>query len=128
MVAGGTAAITSLSGCSGILGSNEPDGTTEEGPEPPLTPEELAAEVPDDATITIYTAPGSPGSWENLVSIVSDEFDVDLDSEVFVSDTGVISQRVIQERQADSDKVDVLRQADEINERFQSEGTELIRK
>lgn len=128
LVAGGATMLSALSGCSGLLGSSQSNEGPSEGPEPPWTTEELAAEVTDGSTITIYAGAGTPEAWENLVGVINEEFDTNLKPQVFVSDGGDVAQRIIQERQADRDQVDVITQASDLNDRIHQEGKDAIGK
>jgi ABC-type Fe3+ transport system substrate-binding protein len=130
VAAGGTAALAALGGCAGILGSGQRDGsdTGTDRPEPPWTTEQLAEQVDDGTTVTIYAGAGSPGAWEQLVAVVNDEFGTDLRPEVFVSDGGDVAQRIIQERQADRDQADVITQASDLNDRIHQQGRDAVGK
>ncbi len=131
-MAGGAAALTTLSGCSGLLGSSQadddPEGGSTEGPEQPWTTEELAEQVENGSTITIYAGAGTPQAWEDLVAVINDEFGTNLEPEVTVSDGGDIAQRIIQERQADRDHSDIITQASDLNDRIHQEGKDAIGK
>lgn len=132
LLAGGTAALTSLAGCSGLLGSNsssdDPGTETSVAPEAPWTTEELADYVEDGSTLTIYAGAGTPQAWENLVAVVNDEFGTNLEPSVTVSDGGQIAQKIIQERQADRDQADVISQGSDLYDRLHEKGREAVGK
>lgn len=128
IVAGGAAALTSLSGCGGILGSGESADETTDALETPWTTEQLADRVEDGTTLTIYAGAGQPDAWEGLVDVVNDEFGTDLDVDLFVSDGGDVAQRIIQERQAGRDQADVISQASDLNDRLHQEGRDAVGK
>jgi ABC-type glycerol-3-phosphate transport system substrate-binding protein len=128
LIAGGTAAITALSGCSGVIGSGTTTTESPDGPAPPWTTDELAAHVEDGSTLTIYAGAGTPAAWENLVAVVNDEFDMNLEPEVFVSDGGDVAQRVIQERQAGRDQADIISQGSDLYDRLHRKGREAVGK
>jgi ABC-type Fe3+ transport system substrate-binding protein len=121
LATGSAVSVASLVGCLGGGGSgNGADG--DEGPEPPWTTEELVDRVDDGTTVNIYSATGDTPTWESLVEVINDEFDAGLESNVFNSDGGTISQRIIQERQADEDTADVVAVASDIEDQILSEG------
>jgi len=128
LITGGAAAMTALSGCSGLFGSNEPEQESPEKLDPPWTTDELAAKVDDGTTLTIYAGAGTPAAWESLVEVVNDEFDMSLEPEVFVSDGGAVAQRVIQERQADRDQADIISQGSDLYDRLHNKGKEAVGK
>jgi len=98
------AASTALVGC---LGGDE--GTkTESGPEPPWTTEDLAKQIDAESTINIYASTGADQEWYDLVDVINDEFGTKLEAEVYATNGTDLTQRFIQERQADNDTADVL--------------------
>jgi hypothetical protein len=100
----GMAATATLGGC---LGGGD-GGGAENGPEPPWTTEGLAEQISDDATLTIYASTGSDQQWYDLVDVVNDEFGTSIEADVFASVGSEVTQRFVQERQANNDSVDIL--------------------
>ena len=110
-VTGSAVSIASLSGC---LSQGDSSGSSGEGPEPPWTTEALAEHVEDGSTVTIYSASGDKPTYDALINIINDEFDAGLELDLFNSHAGAVSQRVMQERQANSDRADVVITANDI--------------
>lgn len=117
-VAGSTVSIASLSGCLTLGSSNENTG---DGPEPPWTTEELAKYVEDGSTVTIYSASGDKPTYDALIDIINEEFDAGLELDLFNSHAGAVSQRVMQERQANKDRADVIITANDITAKIRED-------
>jgi len=123
LATGSAVSVASLVGCvAGDSGSGDSDG-----PEPPWTTEDLADQV-DGGTITIYAGTGDGQQWQDLTSVINDEFGTNISADVFASDGASVSQRFSQERQADQDQADVVSTVsnitDEISTKGQEAGTE----
>lgn len=125
LAAGGAAVAASVGGC---LGLTESGDSSDEGPEPPWTTEDLADHVDDGTKVTIYAASGNTSTWKSLVKIINDEFDVKLDPVVFNAGGSKVSQRVIQERQAGEDQADVVSYATDIMNMIRTEGRSVAEK
>jgi ABC-type glycerol-3-phosphate transport system substrate-binding protein len=125
LAAGSAVSIASLVGC---LGGGSGGGGSSDGPEPPWTTEELAGQIDDGATVTIYAGTGDSQQWTDLVDVINDEFGTSLEADVFASDGSAVSQRFLQERRANEDKADVVSTVsnltDEISSKGETEGTE----
>jgi len=129
---GATASLVAVAGClgtGGTSGSGTPTSDTgstaaSDGPDTPWTTQDLAEEVEDGTTVSIYSASGDPPTWEVLIDVINDEFGTELESNVVVGNAAEISQRLTQERQADSDKADVITAAINLNQRIYDEGRE----
>jgi ABC-type glycerol-3-phosphate transport system substrate-binding protein len=117
LAAGATVTATSLVGCLGATSGSGPTATSGE-PQPPWTTEALADYVDGDETITIYASTGASEEWHDVVEVINDEFDTSLEPNVFASYGSKVTQRFIQERQADNDQVDVLSSPSGIDERM----------
>ena len=89
-----------VAGCLGGIGSSN-DG---DGPEAPWTTEELADHIDDGSTITIYAGTGDSDQWYDLIEVINDEFGTSLEGDVFAGNGGDVSQRFLQEKQADNDR------------------------
>lgn len=127
LATGAVLSTSALVGCLGGSTSGSGGNATETEPEQPWTTEALADYVEDGATLNVYAGSGDPDQWQTLFEVVNDEFDVSLDSDVFVSDGGTISQRVIQERQAGEDVADIVVSATDIRDRIHAEGRDVAR-
>lgn len=126
LAAGGMAALTTVAGCQGGL-SAESGGTTvadSDPPEPPWTTDELAEQVEDGTEVTFYMASGESETWHGLTDVINDEFGTDLAANVFVSDGGEVSQRIVQERQADNDQADITTVATDLRDSIHDNGPE----
>ncbi|WP_418281707.1 transporter [Halorubrum sp. DTA98] len=128
LASGGAALAGGLAGCLGddtgtVTGGTGGAGGAEE-PEPPWTTEELADYVDDDTTVTLYASLGEVEVWEQLIEVINDEFGTGLELEAFVSDGGEISQRIIQERQADRDQADLMSQPSDLINMVHENGSE----
>jgi hypothetical protein len=110
----------SVAGCLGGLGSSN-DG---EGPEAPWTTEELADHIDDGSTITIYAGTGDSDQWYDLIEVINDEFDTSLEGDVFAGNGGDVSQRFLQEKQADNDQADLVSNASDIQDEIKINGEE----
>ena len=122
-----TGAAVSAAALAGCLGG----GTTSEeneGPEKPWTTQDLADFIDSDAEITIYAGTGDGQQWKDLVEVVNDEFGTNLTTNVFASDGAKVSQRIVQERQADDDKWDVCSAASELTAKVRTEGESVAEK
>ena len=124
LATGGMAASATLVGC---LGGGSEDGTEGEL-EPPWTTEDLAEQIDDDATLTIYASTGSDQQWYDLVDVVNDEFGTSIKADVFASVGSEMTQRFVQERQANNDTADILSSPSDIDDEMkitaQKEGRE----
>lgn len=120
--AGGTAVLASFAGCVG--GSDDTTESTGSELETPWTTEELADQVEDGTEVTFYMASGTQDSWHDLIDVVNDEYDTDLTASAFVSDGGEVSQRLIQEQQANNDQADLVTVATDIRDMVHDNGPE----
>lgn len=122
LVGAGAAAMGTVAGCLG--GDDEEEEAA--GPDPPWTTEELAEHIADDATVTIYAGTGGSDEWYDLIDVINDEFGTNIEGDVVASDAATISQRFVQERQADEDEADIIGPAsnlrDEIRQKGEDEG------
>jgi hypothetical protein len=123
LAAGSGVALATVAGCVGNTGSpsSEPDSGDLEKP---WTTEELAEEVEDGTTVNFYMASGTQESWSDLIDVINDEFGTDLKAESFVSDGGEVSQRLIQEKQANNEQCDVTTVATDLRDRIHQNGPE----
>lgn len=119
LATGATLSTTALVGCLG--GGSE----TESGPEPPWTTEQLAEQVGDSAEITLYAGTGDSQQWNDLISVINDEYDVAIDEDVYASDAGSVSQRFLQESQSGNHQADLITKANDIRDEIVNEGTEV---
>lgn len=124
LATGAAVTATSLTGCLGGAGT----ATGTPTPEQPWTTEELAEFVDADAEITIYAGSGDDQQWYDLVDVMNDEFGTDISANVFASNGEDVSQRIVQERQADDDKWDVCSAASELTDRVATEGEDVAEK
>jgi ABC-type glycerol-3-phosphate transport system substrate-binding protein len=118
LATGSAVSVASLVGCLGGGGSGDSDG-----PEPPWTTEDLAEQIDGD-TVTIYAGTGDSQQWEDLTSVINDEFDTNIEVDVFASDGSAVSQRFLQERRANEDKADIVSTASNLTEEISSKGEE----
>ena len=118
LATGGTAATAALVGC---LGGGGETGT-EDGPEPPWTTEALADTIDDGASLTIYAGTGDAQQWNDLVSVINDEFGTSVQADVFASDAGRVSQRYLQESQSGNHQADLVTKANDIRDRIVADG------
>jgi len=126
LASGAAVSAAALVGCLGGGGSGgTPTGSE---PEKPWTTEALAEYIDDDATVTIYAGTGDPQQWHDLVSVINDEFGTNVESDVFASDARRVSQRFLQERQADNDEADLVTKANDIRDRIVTEGTDVAQR
>ena len=137
LATGATVTAASLVGCLGSTGGSTPTaggggqtaggngGTATSGePQPPWTTEALADHIDGDETITIYTSTGSSDEWYDVIEVINDEFGTSLEPNVFASYGSKVTQRFVQERQADNDQADVLSSPSGIDERMTITGKE----
>lgn len=122
-----TGAAISVAAAAGCLG-NSSTSTQKQGPDKPWTTQELADFIDNDATITIYAGTGDSKQWHDLTKVVNDEFGTNLTANVFASDGASVSQRIVQERQANDDKWDVCSAASELTAKVRMEGDSVARK
>ena len=121
LATGSAVGVASLVGC---LGSGGSGSGSSEGPEPPWTTEGLAGQLSGDETITIYAGTGDSQQWQDLVAVINDEFDTDLEANVFASDGSSVSQRFLQERRAGEDKADIVSTVSNLNDEITTKGQE----
>lgn len=125
LVGAGAVAMGTVAGC---LGGDDEEAA---GPDPPWTTDDLAEQIDDDATVTIYAGTGGGESWYDIIDVINDEFGMNIEANVVASDAATISQRFVQERQADEDKADIVGPAanlrDEIRKKGQDEGVDQAR-
>ena len=119
LATGSAVSVASLVGCLGGGGSGDSDG-----PEPPWTTEALAGQLSGDETITVYAGTGDSQQWHDLVAVINDEYDTNLEANVFASDGSSVSQRFLQERRANEDKADIVSTASNLTEEISSKGEE----
>jgi len=120
LATGGAVSAASLVGCLGTGGSSD----SSEGPDAPWTTEALAEQISGDETITIYAGTGDSEQWYDLVDVINDEYDTDLQADVFASDGSAVSQRFLQERRAGEDKADVVSTVSNLTEEISTKGKE----
>lgn len=129
LATGAAVSLATVAGCLGRTESNNSGGSNHsDGPEPPWTTEDLLDQVEDGTTVTIYAASGNTKTWNTLVDVINDEFDIELEANVFNSGGSRVSQRFIQERQTGNDKADVLTYVSDIREKIGQEGESVARK
>lgn len=109
--AGGATVLTALAGCTDVLGTAPDRSDSEEvdGPEPPWTTEALAekAQQEGQTSINLYTAAGEPETWRTWESVIQEEYSW-FEIDTLVTGRGEeVTQRVVQEYQADQVTVDV---------------------
>ena len=121
LATGSAVGVASLVGC---LGSGGSGSGSSEGPEPPWTTEGLAGQLSGDETITISAGTGDSQQWQDLVAVINDEFDTDLEANVFASDGSSVSQRFLQERRAGEDKADIVSTVSNLNDEITTKGQE----
>jgi ABC-type glycerol-3-phosphate transport system substrate-binding protein len=119
LAAGGAVSVASLVGC--LSGSG--DTTTTQGPQPPWTTEDLAGQIDGD-TVTIYAGTGDPQQWQDLTDVINDEFDTNIEADVFASDGESVSQRFLQERNANEDKADIVTTVSNLTDQISQAGPE----
>lgn len=108
ILAGGTAVMGALAGCSGVFGTSDSDSGYE-GPSQPWTTEELAtaAQESGQTSINIYTAAGEPKTWNEWESVIQEEYPW-FEINTLVTGRGEkVTQRVVQEHQAGEVTADV---------------------
>mgnify|MGYP000645746666 CR=1 FL=1 len=122
VIAGSGAVLAgSIAGCLG--GGAGQSGATATGTDSdPWTTEDLAAEVEDGTTVTVYAANGDRPTWKSLVEVINDEFDVTLELDQYNAHAGAVSQRFMQEHQAGSPKADVVTTANDITAQIREDG------
>lgn len=116
---GAALSVGALAGCSG--------GESESGnpsPDEAWTTDGLREEIDGDGTITIYAGTGDDTQWYDLLNVINDEFGTSLEANVFASDGGKVSQRFIQEREANNDQVDVLSSVSNVQDEIKTTGME----
>jgi len=132
LTTGAAVTLTAIAGCTGGGGDSTPTTTpTSAGsgdPEPPWTTADLAAQIDGTETLTIYAGTGDSQQWYDLIEVINDEFDTNIEGNVFASNGGKVSQRFVQERQAGEDKVDLLSNASDIQDEIKINGPEAARK
>ncbi|WP_436925052.1 transporter [Halosimplex amylolyticum] len=121
-----TGAVVSTASLVGCLGGSSAGsaGTPTTGSEPdtPWTTDELVDYVDDGTTVTIYAGSGEQPTWNSLVDVINDEFDAGLEADVVTAGGSQISQRIIQERQAEEDQADLVASATDIRNQIYEEG------
>jgi len=122
LAAGAAASAASLVGCLGGGGDGSTPTTTGDEPEPPWTTDDLAAQVEEGTTLTIYSGAGERNTWESFVEVLNDEFGVGLEPNVVTAGGTEISQRFIQERQADEDTADLCTAFPDIRNQIYEDG------
>lgn len=122
LATGAAISAATLGGCLGGSVSEGSETTTSGDPETPWTTEELADKVEDGTELTIYAGAGSPSTWRSLINVINDEFGVDMTVSVVDAGGSQISQRFIQERQADEDTADLLTAATDLRNQIYKEG------
>ncbi|WP_340100210.1 hypothetical protein [Salinibaculum salinum] len=116
---GAALSVGTFAGCSG--GGSEPDNpSTDEA----WTTDGLLEEIDGDETITIYAGTGDDQQWYDLVDVINDEFGTSLGADVVASDGGTVSQRFIQEREANNEQVDVLSSVSNVQDEIKNTGME----
>lgn len=128
LATGGALSAMTLAGCLGGGGTPTVTDTGTTEPQAPYTTEGLAGHIDGDEELTIYAGTGDDQQWHELVEVVNDEFGTHLTAEVFASDGGEVSQRIVQERQADSDKWDLGSATTDITDKVRSEGQSVAEK
>jgi len=116
--AGGVSTVVATAGC---LGSNNGGSTTQpdtDDSNSAWTTQQLKEKIAGDETITIYAGTGEGSQWKDLTSVINDEFGTSLSVNVFAGNGREVSQRFIQERQANSDKVDILNNASNLTDKI----------
>ncbi len=116
---GAALSVGALAGCSG--------GESDSGnpsPDEAWTTEGLRDEIDGDETITIYAGTGDDQQWFDLVNVINDEFGTNLEADVFASDGGTVSQRFIQQREANNEQVDVLSNVSNVQDEIKTTGME----
>lgn len=121
LAAAGATATIGIAGCSGEE-TEKTDG--DDGPDPPWTTEELADHIEAGTEITIYNGYQNPTPYEQLIEVINDEYGTTLEPTVFATDGGEVSQRIIQERQADRDQSDIISVATDLMDMIHQEGRE----
>lgn len=116
----GAVSAASLVGCLGSGGSED----SSEEPETPWSTDALTGQISGDETITIYAGTGDAEQWYDLVDVINDEYDTDLEADVFASDGSSVSQRFLQERRAGEDKADVVSTASNLSDEISTMGQE----
>jgi hypothetical protein len=119
LATGATAASATLVGCLGG-GSG-----SQSGPEPPWSTDQLAETIDDGSTVTIYAGTGDATQWNDLISVINDEFGTSIEADVFASDAGSVSQRFLQESQSGNHQADLITKANDIRDEIVNEGTEV---
>jgi len=122
LASGAAVSAAALVGCLGGSSGGTPTG---EEPEKPWTTEDLAEFIDDDATLTIYAANGDRPTWNALVDVVNDEFGTSLGLEQYNAHAGAVSQRFMQEHQANSPKADVVTTANDITAQIRGDGMDV---
>ncbi|EMA62892.1 hypothetical protein [Halorubrum lipolyticum] len=123
LATGAAVSAAAVAGCAGGTGS----GSTE-GPEPPWTTEELADQIDDESTVTIYAANGDRPTWEALVNVINEEFGTSLKLEQYNAHAGAVSQRFMQEHQANSTKADLITTANDVTALIREDGRSVAEK
>ena len=116
LATGATAASAALVGCLGG-GSG-----SQSGPEPPWTTDQLAETIDDGSTVTIYAANGDRPTWSSLVEVINDEFGTNITLEQYNANAGAVSQRFMQEQQANSTEADVITTANDVTALIREDG------
>ncbi len=116
---GAALSVGTLAGCSSG-GSESGNPTTDEA----WTTDGLAEEIDGDETITIYAGTGDDQQWYDLLNVINDEFGTSLEADVVASDGGTVSQRFIQEREANNEQVDVLSNVSNVQDEIKTTGME----
>ncbi|MFC7134839.1 MULTISPECIES: extracellular solute-binding protein [Salinibaculum] len=106
-------------GGSGGDGGDGGDGSsgTSGGDSEPSTPwetQDLANYIDGDETLTIYAGTGDAQEWRDLIKVVNAEFGTSIKGNVFAGTGGDVSQRFLQEYQADNHKCDILTVASDV--------------
>lgn len=115
LAAGGAVALGGAAGCLGRGGSPDTDDT---GLEKPWTTEALLTKLDENPSLTIYASTGDDQQWYDLVEVINDEFDTNIQADVFASYGSKVTQRFVQEHQADNHKADVLSTPSGLDERM----------
>lgn len=107
----------------GCLGRGD-TGAGDDGPEPPWTTEALKEQIDQEGTITIYAGTGGADEWYDLLDVINDEFGTNIEGNVFASDAASVSQRFVQEREADEDAADIVGPASNLRNEIRKQGRE----
>jgi hypothetical protein len=93
-------------------------------PEPPWTTEQLRDHIDTGSTVTIYAGTGDAQQWIDLIEVINDEFDTNIEGDVFAGNGGEVSQRFVQEKQSNNDRADLISNASDIQDEIKINGEE----